>query len=75
MRRVQQWLKEQFIFKGLIELMKIGQYGFLLGALINVINPTSLTSSDGFSYFMAIVFIIVYIGFSVMILPVFMYYT
>ena len=54
--------------------MKIGQYGFLLGALINVLNPTSLTPSDGLSYFMAIVFIIVYIVFTVMILPIFMHY-
>ncbi len=74
MRRAQQWLKEQFIFRGLIELIKIGQYGFLLGALVNVINPTSLTRADGFSYFMAIVLIVIYIGFSVMILPVFMHY-
>ncbi len=74
MRRVQQWLKEQLIFRGLIELIKIGQYGFLLGALINVIHPTILTSPDGFSYFMAVVLIIVYIGFSAMILPVFMHY-
>ncbi len=66
MRRVQQWLERQFVFRGLIELIKIGQYGFLLGALVNVIHPTSLTSSDGFSYFMAIVLIIVYTGFPAM---------
>ncbi len=74
MRRVQQWLERQFVFRGLVELVKIGQYGFLLGALVNVIRPTSLSSSDGVSYLMAIVLIIVYIGFSAMILPVFMHY-
>ena len=57
-----------------IELLKIGQYGFLLGALINLHDSTRITTDDGFSNILAIVFLLIYIIFTVAILVILVYF-
>ena len=74
-RNVQQWIKKYMIWTGPVELLKIGQYAFLLGALINLSDSTKITKDDGFSNFLAIIFLLLYIAFAVSILFIFTYYS
>ena len=67
-------IQKYIVFNGPLDLLKIGQYAFLLGAMINVNNPTTMTSDDKFSYFMSIVLIFIYSALPFAILCVFMHY-
>ena len=43
-------LKKDNIWKAPIQLIKIGQFSYLLAALVNVLNPALITRSDFLSY-------------------------
>ena len=75
MQKVQLKLKNFLIWKRPIELIKIGQFGFLLAALCNVMNPTTVTQSDMYSYYMACGMIVVYIVFPAGALIIFWKYS
>ena len=75
LKKAQFWLQKYLFITGPVELIKIGQYGFLLGAMINVTAPDfSTTSADSFSYFLSVVLIVIYIGFPLAIFAIFIYF-
>ena len=67
-------INRQVMFAGPIELLKIGQYGLLMGAMINVFYSTNMTASDAFSLFISNVLLATYIVLPFAMLLVFIYY-
>ena len=74
MRKIHTKLKKHLIWKHPIELIKIGQFSYLLAALVNVFNSTLLTSGDWFSYTMAWIIISIYTAFPFIIFFVLLKY-
>ena len=67
-------VKRLVMFAGLIELLKIGQYGLLMGAIINMIDSTNITGSDEFSLIVSYALLATYIALPFAMLLVFILY-